>query len=330
MCQKVACNTTELARFFSQLNPPVQAVVESTSNWYWLDDWCKRNGIPLKLAHANMLKAISYAKVKTDKVDATTIAELSRGKLIPEAWKTEKRQRELRELTRGRLKCLHLRDKIQNQTRSTAQKYNVTIKSGQWRHHLTLKKWLHEQLSDEIYVQTRLLLDLLAEVQKCIHQIEKEIDRHIWYEEDLKRLLEIPGIGTVSAWTILAEIGDITRFSSADKFVSYCRLVPGSDDSGDRRRHKSSKDGNKYLRMAFGHAAIGAYTHHKVVKSFYERKRKKKGPFIARTLVAKELARIVWYILAQGHSYKGFKGKMTDTNKCSSWPQPVSPDSMLG
>ena len=57
--EKIACNTTELTQFFSKLTPPVQAVVESTSNWYWLDDWFKSKGIPLKLAHAKMLKAIS-------------------------------------------------------------------------------------------------------------------------------------------------------------------------------------------------------------------------------------------------------------------------------
>ena len=121
--------------------------------------------------------------MKTDKVDATTIAELARGKLIPEAWKTEKRQRELRELFRGRLKWLHLRDTVQNHVRSAARRYNVAIHSSHWRNLVLLKKQISGQLPEEVYVQVRISLDLLAYIQKSIHQIEKEIDRYVWYHE---------------------------------------------------------------------------------------------------------------------------------------------------
>src|SRR5699024_4208558 len=92
-----------LADFFSTLDQPVQAVVECTCNWYWLSDWCRENNIPLTLAHAKMVKAISYAKVKTDTVDAKTLAQLLRVDLIPEAHQAGPERRELRELTRGRL-----------------------------------------------------------------------------------------------------------------------------------------------------------------------------------------------------------------------------------
>jgi transposase len=44
--------------------------------------------------------------------------------------------------------------------------------------------------------------------------------------------MAVPGLGKVGVWTILAKIGDIKRFPSAKQFVSYCRLVPGSSDSG--------------------------------------------------------------------------------------------------
>ena len=79
--------------------------------------------------------------------------------------------------------------------------------------------------------------------------------------------MEIPGIGKVGAWTILAEIGDINRFSSDKQFISYCRLVPGSKDSGGKHRHKS---GNPEFsgRMAFGQAGISAYSDYKVVHKF--------------------------------------------------------------
>ena len=108
--ESIPCNTVHLEQFFANLGRPVQATVESTSNWYWLDDWFRDQGIPLKLAHAKMLKAISYAKVKTDSVDARTLAELLRVGLIPEAHQCRREQRDLRELTRGRLRMIERRD----------------------------------------------------------------------------------------------------------------------------------------------------------------------------------------------------------------------------
>jgi len=92
-----------LGRFFDQFNQAVHAVVECTSYWYWVADWCNERDIPLQLAHAKMLKAISYAKVKTDSVNARTLADLLRVGLIPEAHQCRRDQRDLRELNRGRL-----------------------------------------------------------------------------------------------------------------------------------------------------------------------------------------------------------------------------------
>lgn len=324
--ETIKCNAFKLERFFSGLDRPVQATVESTSNWYWLDDWCRSHNVSLKLAHAKMLKAISYAKVKTDAVDAHMLAELLRAGLIPEAWKTEKRQRELRELTRARLRWIHKRNQAQNYVYSICARYNHPLTSSDWRDFSHLRQSLRAKLPSEAWLEARLCIEQVCQLQDSIHQIEAAIDRHLWYREEIERLMEIPGIGPVSAWSILAEIGDIRRFPTDKQFASYCRLVPGSDDSAGKRRHKSgSKDGNKYLRIAFGQAAIGAYTHYKPVKKFYNKMKRRKGRQIARTIVAKELSRIVWHILARNQPYKGFKGKMTEIKKCSTWPHPVSP-----
>jgi transposase len=56
--------------YFDALPGPHRAVVECTAGWYWLNDLLEAHGIELILAHAKYLKAITYAKVKTDKVDS--------------------------------------------------------------------------------------------------------------------------------------------------------------------------------------------------------------------------------------------------------------------
>lgn len=133
--------------------------------------------------------------------------------------------------------------------------------------------------------------------------------------------MAVPGMGKVGAWTILAEIGDINRFPSAKQFTSYCRLVPGAKDSGGSHRHKSgNKDGNKYLRAAFGQAAVSAYTHYKVVKKFYRKIKRRSGRPVARAVVAKELSKGVWYMLTRDEEYKGFKGQPVRAASQTCWP----------
>jgi Transposase len=77
--------------------------VETTTGWYWMNDLLEREGVDLSLAHAQFVKAISYAKVKTNKVDAHTLAQLLRVGMIPEAHKISTDLRDVRDTLRARL-----------------------------------------------------------------------------------------------------------------------------------------------------------------------------------------------------------------------------------
>jgi transposase len=266
---KLANTPANLSRFFEPFTDPVQAVVECTSYWYWVADWCREWNIPLQLAHAKMLKAISYAKVKTDSVDARTLADLLRVGLIPEAHQCRRDQRDLRELTRGRLRMIQRRSGLQSSLWQLAAKYNVIVQDVGWRYLDRLGNFLQEQLPQVAWMEAQLLLDQIRLSQDHIIALEQAIEDQTDFHEDVERLKVLPGFGLVCAWTVVAEIGDITRFPSAKQFVSYCRLVPGSKDSGGKYRHRSkNKDGNRYLRIAFNQAAIIAYRDYPVVKEF--------------------------------------------------------------
>jgi hypothetical protein len=74
-------------QYFASLPGEHKTTVESTMTWYWLNDLLSSINIPLVLAHAKYVKAIAYAKVKTDKVDSHTLAQLLRMDYIPVAHK---------------------------------------------------------------------------------------------------------------------------------------------------------------------------------------------------------------------------------------------------
>lgn len=328
---KLANDTALLDNLLLKIGLPVKAVVEATSSWYWLADWAAGRNVELVLAHAKMLKAIAYAKVKTDSIDAHTLAQLLATDLIPKAHMVMGAQRELRELLRARLRMVWRRTKVQDSLYNLFFKYNVPIPKYPFRDLNRLEDHLTGHLPEAAGLEASLQIDQFRLLENQVHKIEKQIDAHGPDYPDYEQISQVPGIGKVSSWSILAEIGDVSRFKSDKNYVSYCRLVPGAADSGGKRRHKSrNKDGNKYLKIAFTQAAVAAISFYPSIRAFYNKIRKRSGKHVARTVVAKELARIVYFMLSRNEPYKGFKGKPTTKNTYLNWPHSVSPHSLTG
>ena len=136
-----------------------------------------------------------------------------------------------------------------------------------------------------------------------------------------------PRVGKVNAFTIYTEIDDIERFPSASRFFSYCRLVPGADNSAGKTPHRSgSKAGNCYLKLAFSHAGVRAIQYYPEIKTFYKAKLRRKPVRIARTLVSLEIARVVYQVLKNKENFNGrFKNEQLSRTKQSQWPRLASP-----
>lgn len=300
-------DSERLLAYFAALEGRHLAVVESTGGWYWLEDVLTEVGVILTLAHAKYLKAISYAKVKTDRVDARTLAQLLRVDLIPAAHKISRERREQRDIMRTRLRLVQRATACRNSQARLLEKYNV-------------------QSRQELVASVRLQFDAhqacLAGLEAQIHLLERSLYEVLTTEEKVQHLLWIPGIGRILALTILFEVDDIARFQDVKRFFSYCRLVPGSNDSGDRHRHKRSKDGNRYLKLAFSHAAVRAIQNYPEVRTFYRALLRKKKKPVARAIVAKELARIVYTVLQSGQPYdQRFRGQELSRPKSQTWPR---------
>ena len=100
-------------------------MVECTGSWYWIADTLRALGISLTLAHARQVKAIAAAKVKTDPVDALTLARLLRADLIPKAHMVSPELRDYRDLLRTRLRLVQRRVAAKNSVSRILEKFNV-------------------------------------------------------------------------------------------------------------------------------------------------------------------------------------------------------------
>ena len=302
----------DVARYFEQLPAPTIATVEATSCWYWLRDLLDERKVPLTLAHAKFVKAIAYAKVKTDAVDALTLAQLHRADLIPRAHMVSPELRGLRDLLRTRLHLVEKRTSAKNSVHRLLEKYNVPEPA---------------KLPSDATLQAELYAEQIELLDQQIQRIERELQPQLVPDPDVQRLLWIPGIGKLVACTLYLEIDDIDRFDTVRQFFSYCRVVPGADNSAGKRRHGRRKDGNRYLKLALSHAAVRATQYNPEIKRFYERKARQKNPAIARTLVQKELGRAVYMVLKERVDYNHtFKGQPLSKRKTSKWPRRTSPD----
>ena len=300
-----------ITAYFATLPGPHQAVVECTGMWYWLRDLLVPHGIDLHLAHAKYLKAISYAKVKTDAVDAETLAQLLRVQLIPEAHMISDAHREIRDLLRTRLLLVGRTVRCRRSVGALLEKYNVAAPA---------------ELPDLPRLQAELHTAQRALLVEQIRRLEHELRARVLPTAAAQRLVWVPGIGAMVAYTLLLEIDDVRRFPTVRHFHSYCRLVPGAADSGGKARHKRSRDGNRYLKLAFHHAAIRAIQYCAEVQSEFRRLQRRKGKAIARALIAKELATIVYAMLTKEVPFNDrFRGHQLTRTKRRTWPRLANP-----
>src|SRR5215207_1530527 len=308
---KLPATREAVRRYFAALPGRHRAVVESTSSWYWLRDFLVGEGVDLRLGHSKYIKAISYAKVKTDAVDAATLAQLLRSDLVPEAHMVSPEWREARDLLRARLQLVRQQIRVTNTVAGLLAQYNVTNPAA---------------LPPLVQLRTTLLAEQFALLGTQGKRLAAELNPLLVPTPDAQRLLWVPGIGRIVAFTILLEVDRIARFPSARDFVSYCRLVPGAGNSGGKTRHTRTQDGNRYLKLAFSHAAVRAIQYYPEIQRFYRALARRKPPAVARAVVAQERARIAYFVLSKQEAFNGtFKGKPPSRTKQPKWPRLASP-----
>ncbi len=321
----------QIQQYFAKLPGKHRAVVECTTGWYWLSDLCQELSVDLMLAHAKQLKAIAYAKVKTDAVDALTMAQVLRLGFIPEAHQISRARRGLRDLLRHRLRLVETRSRLQTQAQAVLLKTNAGPVAGKL---LRDVDQLEAELTTTFPPASRLQLttfaDQLQQLDTSLRQIRSQLRTDLIALPDVQHLLTIPGVGLLTALTLYLEVDGVQRFPTVRHFFSYARLVPGAHNSGGKHHHARRKDGNRYLKMAFGQAAPKARRYYPVIRRWFERLERRKGFPIANALVAKEIARSAYYVLLKGEPFHGkWKGQPLEHQKQRHWPRPVNAPASL-
>lgn len=308
--QRKQLRRSQMLGYFGKLEPCLIGMEACSSAHYWARELSK-------LGHDVRLMAPQFVKPyvksgKNDANDAEAICEaVGRPTMRFVAIKTVEQQ-VIQAEHRIRSRLVKSRTALTNEIRGFLAEFGVIVAKSLG----PLRRALPELLEDAengLPGDFRVLLLGLSEELRALDERIAVFDARIAQaarEDDrIKRLLEIEGIGPITASALVAAVGDATQFNSGRDMAACFGLTPRQHSSGGKNRlGRISKRGDKYIRMLLVHGARAALKaaqnkedgRSRWVKNLADRRNKN----IATVALANKNARIAWSILSRGESYR--------------------------
>lgn len=320
------------------LNEQCELVALESTGIYWYSLYSTlEDHIEVIVANPYFIKNIPGRK--TDIADAQWIAQLALNDLIKPSRIFPKEQREVRNLTRSREHLVNNRTMLKNRVHRILESASIKLSSviadifGKSGMHIVQgllsgtdldtiiatiphEKVRAKELELRNAIQHTLELSQILIIDQClslieqinlqIDQLDHEIAAHMSdRQKDLKIAMSIPGIGKISAMTILAEIGNYEDFIAPEKLAAWSGLTPSISQSADHlKTGPITKRGSPHLRRIMVEVAQAAVkTKNSRLRSFFLRLKIKKGYNKAIVAVARKILCILWTILKKREFY---------------------------
>jgi transposase len=315
----------------------VTHVAMESTGVYWKPVWQALEG-HFELILANPFQIKTVPGRKTDARDCQWIAELLAHGLIRPSFVPPRETRDLRDLTRYRVKLTEERNRVHNRIHKILEDACIKIDTvasdilgvtgraviraiiaGQehpdWladkakgslrgkRPELRLA--LRGRITDHHRLMLRELMEDLEFVERKIDRLDIEIGARV-DTAALTRLCSIPGVNRVTAWTLMAELGaDMSVFNTPQHAASWAGLCPGNHESGGKRLSNRTRKGNRWLRRALCQSAWAATRKkNSYIAAFFYRKAGKHGIRKAIVATAHRLLIIAFCILRDSTEYQ--------------------------
>ncbi len=271
----------------AHLLPSDAVVLEATSNAWQLSDQLQPLVASVTVAHPT--------PVKTDARDALNLARLLAAGLIPAGWVPPRHVRELRALMSHRQRLIRQRTQVRNRLPSLLRRHNLVPLGPEPYGPAHQAWWSALELPASEHLRLRHEFALLDALEPLIAEADRELER-----QSTIFLVQLPGIGVLTAMVLLSAIGDIGRFPSARQLVGYVGLGARVHDSGQTHRTGGiTKQGLGDLRGVLVEAAWVAVRTHPHWRAVSERLAHRKGSGKAIVAIARKLLVVVWHVLTE-------------------------------
>ena len=315
---KVGLTVHELAEFGKRLRSDDEIVLEATGNTAAIVHALAPHVAKVIIANPLQVRAIAHARVKTDKIDATVLAQLHASGFLPSVWMPDADTEALRRQVARRGQLVRHKTRLKNEVQAVCHAHLIPRcpftdlfgKKG--------RAWLAEQplpIDERCTVEQRLReIDRLSEDQQVIDRSLAQANLH---DPRVHRLLTISGITVTVAISLIAAIGQIDRFASPQKLVSYFGLNPSVRRSGlaPARHGHITKIGRAQARgMLVEAARIAAWAAAHTpgpLRAFFLRIRARRGMQIAAVAAARKLEIIARHVLTKDEDYDWARSALT-------------------
>lgn len=286
-----------------------KAVIEASGTSYMVYDLIEDIVDEIQIANPSQVKAIANAAIKTDKIDAQTLANLLSADLIPQCHIRDTMNRQAIFQLRQRMYLVKMRTSLKNRIHAFIDRQAEEFRKDKPPQRDLFGKlgrmWIDGLRLPEI--EAKMLSNMLR-LLDTLSDLIKESDKWIksLYDNDpvCQRLQTIPGIGKFLAVLIRFEIDTINRFRSIEKLHAFAGLVPTTSSSGGKTRHgKMIKSCNHWLKWGLIEAVWPAITHDLWLRKIYYGKKKHKHTNVAKSIVAKKILSLVYKVWKEERNY---------------------------
>ncbi len=277
--------------------------LESSNGCWEIYDRLSIHTSNVLVANTTKLKMISNSSVKTDKHDAMVLAKLTSVNMLPSIWVPPVEVRELRSLVAQRKRQINMRTRAKNRMHGILMRRHIRRPMKEAFRDQHVSWWQSLPLTKVEKLQIKQGLEQIEFLNKQISEIEEyiaELSTQSPWKEQAAYIMQMVGIGLISTMTILAAIGNITRFPTDKKLVGYSGLGSRVYASGGTyRTGKICKQGRKELRTALVECAWVAVGHSDYWKEEYKRLTTRKKPNKAITIIARKMLVVIWHVLTK-------------------------------
>jgi transposase len=285
-------------------------VIESTTNAWHIYDLLEPLAEKVLVANPIKVKQIAQARVKTDIRDTLILARLLAANMIPAIWVPPVDVRNLRYLLSQRRHLVGMHTQTVNRMHSVAHRHHLSHPKGKRFNEKNTGWQQDDELSDTEKFQLELDMNTRKHLDEQAGKITKKLARMSHekpWAESMLYLMPLPGFGVITGMTVLAAIGEISRFESFKKLSSYSGLTPGVEQSGVKNRGKGiTKEGRKDLRWAMVEVAQRAVKSDPLWQRRFDELCRRMHRNQAIVVIAHRLLELVWFVLTRKQSYRHF------------------------
>ena len=302
----VACERKTLEAFArDHLDPADKLAVEATTSTWAVASILHPYVAAIVVGNPMQTRAIAQAKVKTDKIDAEVLANLLRCDFLPEVWEPDGVTQRLRHLTGVRSALVGDRTRLKNRIHGVLAGLLIVLPEGGL---FTAKglAWVRGlELPEGARGTVDRFLRLFDAVDAELESLDVQLRTLAHHDDRVRLLMTLPGVAHGVALTLIAALGDITRFSDGDHAASYLGLTPTVRQSaGKCYRGPITKAGSSTARAMLTQAAQHAAEHPGPLGSFYRRLKKRKARNVAIVATARKLVTIAFLMLKNNEPYR--------------------------